>query len=166
MERGAVSVEERMRMYEVAAELTPRAPFDFGQSLAFLRGFPLMRGDQAITDDSVTRAVVVAGETVVFRVVGQGTVDNPMLSVALYTDMPILDVEQEEALDRIAFFLSIADDLAPLYALGREDAAFAPVIAHYTAIIRSSSSPRLITRRGRSSHSARRWQRRARRGTR
>ena len=56
--------------------LRPKAPFDFGQSLAFLRGFPLMREDQTITDDAVTRAVAVAGETVVFRAVGKGTVDE------------------------------------------------------------------------------------------
>ncbi len=109
--------------------LTPIPPFDFAQSLAFLRGFPLMRGDQTITDDALTRAVVAAGETVAFRVVGQGTTDEPAVGVTLYAERPISDIVREAALDRIAFFLSIADDLAPFYAIGRADAAFAPVIA-------------------------------------
>jgi DNA-3-methyladenine glycosylase II len=46
----------------------------------------------------------------------------------LSTDVPITDALREAALDRVGFFLSIADDLAPFYALGRDDPAFAPVI--------------------------------------
>ena len=106
------------------------APFDFGQSLAFLRGFPVMRADQTITEESVTRAVVVGGETVVFRVSGHGTVDAPSLAVTFFAERPISDAVRAAALDRVAFFLSIADDLAPFYALGRGDTAFAPVIDH------------------------------------
>jgi DNA-3-methyladenine glycosylase II len=94
-----------------------------------LRGFPLMRDDQTITDDTVTRAVVAEGETVVFRVGSDGTPDEPTLGVRLFAARPISDAVRAAALDRIAFFLSIADDLAPFYAIGREDAAFAPVIA-------------------------------------
>ncbi len=116
-------------METISATLRPNAPFDFGQSLAFLRGFPLTRGDQTITGDAVTRAVVAGGETVIFRVVGQGTTDEPALDVTLYAERSISDAVREAALDRVAFFLSIADDLAPFYAIGREDAAFAPVIA-------------------------------------
>jgi DNA-3-methyladenine glycosylase II len=94
-----------------------------------LRGFPLMREDQTITDDAVTRAVVVAGETVVFRAASTGTVDEPLLDVTLYAAQPISDAVRVAALNRVAFFLSIADDLASFYAIGRGDAAFAPVIA-------------------------------------
>jgi DNA-3-methyladenine glycosylase II len=112
----------------VCAKLMPVAPFDFDHSLAFLRGFPLMREDQTITDASVTRAVVAGGETIVFRVEGRGTVDAPLLDVTLYAGQAIIAELQAAALDRIGFFLSIADDLAPFYAIGREDTAFAPII--------------------------------------
>ncbi len=117
-------------MHEMDTELRPVPPFDFGQSLAFLGGFPLMRGDTGITDGVLTRAVVAAGETVVFRVESRGTVDTPLLHCTLYAEQPITDAVQMAAQDRIAFFLSIADDLASFYAIGREDAAFAPVIEH------------------------------------
>jgi len=119
-----------MALYDIAAELTPKTPFDFGQSLAFLGGFPLMRGDTEIADGALTRAVVVAGETVVFRVESRGTIEAPVLHCRLYAERPITDAVREAALDRIAFFLSIADDLAPFYAIGRADAAFAPVIEY------------------------------------
>lgn len=117
-------------MREVNAEMRPKAPFDLGQSLAFLGKFPLTRRDTVIADGVLMRAVVVAGETVVFRVESRGTIDEPLLHCTLYAERPITDAVRDAALDRIAFFLSIADDLAPFYAIGREDAAFAPVIAH------------------------------------
>lgn len=117
-------------MHEMFGEVQPTAPFDFGQSLAFLDGFPLMRGDTTIAGGALTRAVVVEGTTVVFRVESRGTIDEPLLHCTLCAEQPITDAVREAALDRIAFFLSIADDLAPFYAIGREDAAFAPVIAH------------------------------------
>ncbi len=117
-------------MDEVCVELRPTAPFDFGQSLAFLDGFPLMRGDTTIADGALTRAVVVDGATVVFRVESRGTIDEPSLHGTLYAERPITETVRDAALDRIAFFLSIADDLVSFYAIGREDAAFAPVIAH------------------------------------
>src|ERR1700710_1876207 len=106
-------------MEEISATLHPKAPFDFGQSLAFLRGFPLMRDDQTITDDTVTGAVVAEGETVFFGVGSDGPPDEPTLGVRLFAARPISDAVRAAALDRIAFFLSIADDLAPFYAIGR-----------------------------------------------
>lgn len=117
-------------MHEIGIELRPTPPFDFGQSLAFLGGFPLMRGDTEIADGSLTRAVVAGGETVVFRVESRGTIDAPLLHCTLSAARPITDAVREAARDRVAFFLSIADDLAPFYAIGRSDAAFTPVIAH------------------------------------
>lgn len=116
-------------MLKVHDELRPVAPFDFRHSLEFLRGFLLMRGDQAITNNALMRAVVVGGTTIVFRVEGRGAVDAPLLGVTLYAGQPIGPKVREAALDRVGFFLSIADDLAPFYAIGREDTRFAPVIA-------------------------------------
>ncbi len=117
-------------MQEIGIELRPRAPFDFGQSLAFLDGFPLMRGDTEIADGVLTRAVIVGGETVVFRVESHGAIDAPLLKATLDAERPITGAVREAAQDRIAFFLSIADDLVPFYKVGQKDAAFAPVIEH------------------------------------
>lgn len=117
-------------MHEIDTELRPTAPFDFGQSLAFLDGIPLMRGDTTIAEGALMRAAVVDGATVAFRVESRGTIDEPLLHCTLYAEQPITDVVRDAARDRIAFFLSIADDVAPFYAIGREDAAFVPVITH------------------------------------
>ncbi|MDQ2783458.1 MAG: hypothetical protein M3Y58_00455 [Chloroflexota bacterium] len=48
-------------MHEIDTALRPTAPFDFGQTLAFLDGFPLMRGDTGLRnagEDALLRAAV------------------------------------------------------------------------------------------------------------
>ncbi len=115
-------------MHDVAAELMPKAPFDFGQSLAFLRGFPLTRGERMIGECALTRAVSSEGQPVVFRVVDDGTVDEPRLTCTLWSDREVGATVERAVRDRIAFFLSIADDLAPFYAIARTDAPMLPVI--------------------------------------
>jgi DNA-3-methyladenine glycosylase II len=116
-------------MHEVYATLIPTPPFDFGQSIAFIGGFPLTRGEPGIADDTLARAVTIEGRTIVFRVTSVGTTEAPRLTCTLFAEAPITDGVREAALDRIGFFLSIADDLAPFYAIGQEDPVFAPVIA-------------------------------------
>jgi DNA-3-methyladenine glycosylase II len=56
-------------------------------------------------------------------------VEKPRLDCTLVADEPITDALREAMRDRVEFFLSTADDLAPFYAIGRDDPAFAPVIA-------------------------------------
>jgi DNA-3-methyladenine glycosylase II len=116
-------------MHTTQITLSPTPPFDFAQSLAFISGFPVTRGEQAIADGALTRAVAIEGSTVVFRVTAAGTVDEPRLTCTLYANTPIFDALRDAAQDRIGFFLSIDDDLAPFYAIGRGDPAFAPAIA-------------------------------------
>lgn len=96
-----------MQVFEGTISLTPVPPFDFGK----------------------TRAVEIEGYIVVFRVMAEGTVAEPRLACALWSDQPITDAVREAVRDRIAFHLSIADDLAPFYAIGQDDPPFAPVVA-------------------------------------
>ncbi len=46
----------------------------------------------------------------------------------LFSEQAIDDTTQNGAVDRIAFFLSLDDDLRPFYTIGREDADFAPIV--------------------------------------
>ena len=48
--------------------LSPKPPFDFAKSLDFLGAFTPMRDDHQIEEQSLTRAVGVGGQTVVFRI--------------------------------------------------------------------------------------------------
>ncbi|MBI1258786.1 MAG: DNA-3-methyladenine glycosylase 2 family protein [Chloroflexi bacterium] len=111
--------------------LQPKAPFDFECSLAFLGMFPPMHGEQQVVDRSLTKAVTIDGQPIVFNVRSTGTVVAPQMTYTLYADQPISASLERAAADRIRFFLSLDDDLRPFYAQGEQDACFAPVIRRW-----------------------------------
>lgn len=106
--------------------LTPRAPFDFDRSLAFLGHFAPAYGDQSIQDGVLTKALRVNGQTAGFRVRSAGTVEQPRLELMLYGLPDEADPAPFAA--RISQYLSIDDDLLPFYALAEADVHFAPVL--------------------------------------
>lgn len=91
-------------------------PFDFRQTLAFMRRFAPCRDACLLTAESVTAAISVAGEAVPFAIraprPGEITVEAPDATVAAH------------ARD----FIGAGDDLAPLYAAAAEDPPFAAVV--------------------------------------
>jgi DNA-3-methyladenine glycosylase II len=112
------------------AQLTlyPTPPFDFNKSLDFLHGFAPTRDEQSLAARTLTKAIMVAGQVVVFEVVSTGTVDAPRLDVTLHTAQPLTPAALAAARDRLSFFLSLDDDLRPFYALAQADPAMAPEI--------------------------------------
>lgn len=113
--------------YEQHGELHPRAPFDFSQSLAFLATFGPATSEQRQDGQSLTRALAVDGQAVVYRLTSVGAVDDPRLNYTLYSSEPLSDEATEAALDRIRFFLSLDDDLTPLYERAAGDAVFTTI---------------------------------------
>ena len=111
--------------------LQPQAPFDFECSLAFLGMFPPMHGEQQLVDRSLTKAVSIDGQPIVFNVRSTGTVAAPQMTYTLYADQPISETLERAAADRISFFLSLNDDLRPFYTIGEQDAAFAPLMKRW-----------------------------------
>ena len=63
-----------------------------------------------------------------FKLVGEGTIEKPVLSYTLYSYEKINSGIKSELLDRIKFYMSLDDDLEPFYAVGREDPDFNPVL--------------------------------------
>jgi len=118
-------------LYSTSGSLTPTAPFDFGKSLHFINGFGPMAGDQAVGGRVLTKAVFVGGEPIVFQVEPTGGVEQPRLTYTLHARRAIDAATQRAAEDRIAFFLSIYDDLAPFYALAEDDPLFAPIVRRF-----------------------------------
>ncbi|MFC6885622.1 MULTISPECIES: DNA-3-methyladenine glycosylase family protein [Actinomadura] len=104
--------------------LSATAPFDFGASLRFVHGFPPTAGEQAVAGQTLTRALRVAGRTVVARLAAGGE----GLACTLHSTEPLEPDIVEAAADRLSFYLSLDDDLRPFYEIGREDPAFAPVV--------------------------------------
>lgn len=101
-------------------------PFDFTHSLRFLGHFSPAYGEQTVRSDSLTKAVLIDGQTVAFRV---STSDAPdTLTLELFADKPLSDETAAAAQDRAAFYLSLADDLAPFYQQAQADEFFAPLV--------------------------------------
>ena len=115
-------------MHTKTGYITPTAPYDFTKSLNFLGFFPATQGEQAIAEQALTKAVYVDGQLLAFRVTSTGTIERPQLTYTLFSEQVIDESTQNAAIDRITFFLSLDDDLRPFYAIGREDADFAPIL--------------------------------------
>ncbi len=119
----------RQPLAHLRGTLTPCAPFDFDQTLAFMQMFTPMADEQRIAGGALSKAVALNGRAVVFRVSSAGTVEQPRLAYTLTSAAPLSEAEQAALRDRISFFLSLDDDLRPFYARAQDDAALAPVIA-------------------------------------
>lgn len=117
-----------MTLYHEQGTLTATAPFDFQKSLAFIENFEPMEGEQDVTATSFTKAIALQGYTIAFRVSNAGTLEAPAVAYELFSEQQLPATVQQAVAERIAFFLSLNDELESFYAIGRADAAFAPII--------------------------------------
>lgn len=101
-------------------DLPAAQPFDFAHTLRFLGFFPPTAGEQSVADMTLTKAFRVGGQVVSVRLAPH---DKGLRAEVLSGDAP-----EAELADRISFYLSLDDDLAEFYAIGRQDPAFSPVI--------------------------------------
>ena len=115
-------------MYQHTGILSPVPPFDLAQTLAFLTGFPPLRGEQLIAPATLTKAIMVNGQPLGFQVSAAGTIEEPRLKYTLYSEEALDPATIAAAEDRLTFFLGLDDDLRPFYAIGRADPAFALII--------------------------------------
>ncbi|WP_200942933.1 DNA-3-methyladenine glycosylase [Cellulomonas sp. Root485] len=106
--------------------LPATAPFDFDASVAFVCGFAPTRGEQGAGDGKLIVAMRAAGSTVLATVTAAA--DAPGVQVSLRADGPLGAEVSSAAAARIAFWLSLDDDLAPFYDIARDDVAFRPVL--------------------------------------
>jgi DNA-3-methyladenine glycosylase II len=117
-------------LYTEAGFLTPTAPFDFDQSLKFLGAFGPTKNEQTVSPGSLTKAVCIDGQAIVFQISSTGTTEEPRLAYTLLSAQSIGESTKNAVIERMIFFLSLQDDLRPFYRIGREDPDFAPIIEH------------------------------------
>jgi DNA-3-methyladenine glycosylase II len=117
-----------MTLTTISETLVATPPFDFAQSLHFLANFAPTSTDQTITSTAVTKAISVNGTCVVFRLTSNGTIEQPELLATLFSGQPLSSSVKQAVMERISFYLSLNDDLAPFYDLARADPNFAPTI--------------------------------------
>jgi DNA-3-methyladenine glycosylase II len=106
----------------------PRPPFSFEQSLGFLGRFALTQDERATVDGAILGAARVDGQTVSFRLAGEGDVDAPILRCAFTAAAPLGPAAVEELVQRLGDWLGVEDDLAPFYALAEDDPPFRDIV--------------------------------------
>lgn len=106
--------------------LPVRTPFDFTRSLSFTCSFRPTAGEQHVDQGRLTKAFAIDGRAIVAEIAE--TTHDDRLTCTLRSDRPIDDELARTAIDRVRFHLSLDDELAPFYALGRSDPAYAPLI--------------------------------------
>jgi DNA-3-methyladenine glycosylase II len=133
--RPAAGTLTNDQLYSTSSELDDAVvePFEFQQSLQFLQGFRPMSGEQQFERGSVTKAIMVEGQTVVFRVSEQrekgADRGKPKLRYELFSQEPLTKSVEDSVARRISFFLSLDDDVMPFYSIAKiEDAKFYPLI--------------------------------------
>jgi DNA-3-methyladenine glycosylase II len=114
-------------MFEVSGWLPAVQPFDLRTSIRFLRGFGACQGDQVLTDDSLTKAIGVDGQVVVFRVSAAGS----GVDYRLFSDRPIGSGVRSRVCAGVDGYLSLSDDLSQFYALAADD------VPRYAALVRA-----------------------------
>jgi DNA-3-methyladenine glycosylase II len=115
-------------MYQAHGTLTATPPFDFSHALHFLEAFRPAMGEQTTDGGILTKAFSCDGRVTVIRVRSIATIQQPQLAYTLVSETGFTDERQNHFAARIAFFLSLDDDLAPFYEIGQGDPQFAPLI--------------------------------------
>ena len=117
-----------MKLHSETGVLTPIPPYDFAKTLEFLGAFGPIQDEQALSEDSFTKAIIAGGEVVAFRVVPTGDIEYPQLEYELLSNRPISASTKVTIEQRITSFLGLNDDLKPFYQIGFSDPDFASII--------------------------------------
>ncbi len=123
-----MNATREMAIVRASGLLSAKAPFSFERSLAFINGFAPAYGEQRVEKQLLTKAIMMDGYTVAFQLTDKSEPDKPRLEYQLYSEQPLPDIVQRKVADRIAFFLSLDDDLTPFYALAEHDTHFVPIL--------------------------------------
>jgi DNA-3-methyladenine glycosylase II len=114
-------------LHSRSGSLEAKPPFDFDKTLRFIEGFRPMSGEQDVSGGSLTKAIMVDGRTVVFRVSPERG-GRSGLYYELFSDTLVGDVLAERVAKQVSFFLSLDDDLSPFYSIAKGDPQFYPIV--------------------------------------
>jgi DNA-3-methyladenine glycosylase II len=123
-------------LFMTTGTLPASQPFDLRTSIRFLEGFGPCRGDQVMTDETITKAVAVDGQAFVFHV----SPHPDGVAYELVSDRPIADARP--VLAKISDYLSLSDDLTEFYAQAADDV---PNYARIVQALRGLHHVRFLT---------------------
>jgi DNA-3-methyladenine glycosylase II len=118
-------------MHNVSGTLEVTPPFNLIRSTRFLEKFRPMKDEQEIIDGSIEKALMINGQTILFRVKQKGTKDNDPVEYDLTSNEKITKSVCESATERISFLLSVKEDIKPFYEIAKKDLTFYPLIERF-----------------------------------
>jgi DNA-3-methyladenine glycosylase II len=119
-------------MNNASGTLEVAAPFNLYRSARFLEMFRPMKGEQEVTERSIEKAIMIHGQTILFKVKQNGIQDNVLIEYELMSPEPMGTSVCENVGERISFFLSLEEDIKPFYEIAqKEDPKFYPVIERF-----------------------------------
>jgi DNA-3-methyladenine glycosylase II len=114
-------------LHSTSGTLEAVAPFDFQKTLEFIEGFRPLAGEQRVGDGALTKAIMVDGRTVVFRVRDEPGKETG-LRYELFSEEKLPEATAGRVAERISFSLSLDDDVKPFYDIARNDSKFYPTV--------------------------------------
>jgi DNA-3-methyladenine glycosylase II len=90
--------------------------------------FGPLRDSQIMIDAAFTRAMLLDGQMIVYRIQAADPPTMPALHCTLWSDAPLSPNTIAAAHERIAFALSLGDHLVPFYELAQGDPYFQPIV--------------------------------------
>ncbi len=114
-------------MHTKTGSLGAKPPFDFDKSLRFMDRFRPMNGEQDSSGKTLTKALMVEGQTVAVRLGGERD-GKAGVYYELFSDRQLSEGLAKKVAERVSFFLSLQDDLAPFYAIAARDPSFYPIV--------------------------------------
>ncbi len=113
-------------MHSRSGSLGAKPPFDLQKALWFIDGNTIIAGEQETSGGMLTKAIMVDGQTVAFKV-GPESGGKAGVYYEMFSETPITESISEKVADQISFSLSLLDDLAPFYAIAARDTKFYPI---------------------------------------
>ena len=104
--------------------LQAKQPFDFQKSLAFAAEFTPALGEQRVDRSVLRKAFEIDG----ICVLASMHAEEHGVHLHLYADSHLTATQRASAKDRVAFYLSLDDDLQTFYRSASRDREFAPLL--------------------------------------
>ena len=117
-----------MAIFTTRGYLHPTAPFDFSQSLHFLERSTASQEAFFSDNGILSCTLAVNGSGVLAQMRSVGSVSEPKLEYRLTSLQPLPEITRLTALDQLARFLGLYDNISQFYLLAREDSRFAPLV--------------------------------------
>lgn len=108
-------------MHNVSGTLEIVPPFNLYRSARFLELFRPMKDEQVVIDGKIEKAIMIHGQTILFKISQNGTNENDPVEYTLISPELLAKPVCESVIERISSFLSLNEDVKPFYEIARKD---------------------------------------------